>query len=104
MAMRDSFLPEFEHEMETTRKTLERVPEDKTTWKPHDTSMAMGRLAGHIAEMAGFAAATIFRAILRFRAAGWDAYAADRHDFAQAVARNLRQERRFSPRRDLKGK
>src|SRR5579863_333200 len=58
MALRDSFLPEFDHEMETTRKTLERVPEDKTTWKPHDTSMPMGRLAGHIAEMAGFAAQT----------------------------------------------
>jgi uncharacterized damage-inducible protein DinB len=58
MPLRDSFLPEFEHEMETTRKTLERVPEDKTTWKPHNTSMPMGRLAGHIAEMAGFAAQT----------------------------------------------
>jgi uncharacterized damage-inducible protein DinB len=56
MAIRDSLLPEFDHEMETTRKTLERVPEDKTNWKPHDSSMAMGRLAGHIAEMAGFAA------------------------------------------------
>lgn len=58
MAMRDTFLPEFEHEMTTTRKTLERVPEDKVDWKPHNTSMAMGRLAGHIAEMCGFAAAT----------------------------------------------
>ena len=58
MAIRDSLLPEFDHEMETTRKTLERVPEDKTNWKPHDSSMAMGRLAGHIAEMAGFAATT----------------------------------------------
>ena len=58
MAIRDSLIPEFDHEMETTRKTLERVPEDKTNWKPHDSSMAMGRLAGHIAEMAGFAATT----------------------------------------------
>ncbi|HXU19891.1 MAG TPA: DinB family protein [Verrucomicrobiae bacterium] len=58
MALRDTFLPEFEYEMTTTRKTLERVPEDKVDWKPHDTSMAMGRLAGHIAEMCGFAAAT----------------------------------------------
>ena len=58
MPIRDTFLPEFEHEMTTTRKTLERVPEDKVDWKPHDTSMAMGRLAGHIAEMCGFAAAT----------------------------------------------
>ena len=54
MAIRDSFLPEFEHEMASTRKTLERVPEDKVDWKPHDTSMPMGRLAGHVAEMIGF--------------------------------------------------
>jgi uncharacterized damage-inducible protein DinB len=58
MALRDTFLPEFENEMKTTRKTLERVPEDKVAWKPHDTSMPMGRLAGHIAEMVGFAAQT----------------------------------------------
>ncbi len=58
MAIRDAFLPEFEHEMSTTRKTLERVPEDKVDWKPHNSSMAMGRLAGHIAEMAGFVGAT----------------------------------------------
>jgi uncharacterized damage-inducible protein DinB len=58
MAIRDAILPEFEYEMATTRKTLERVPEDKVNWKPHDTSMAMGRLAGHIAEMAGFVAST----------------------------------------------
>ena len=58
MALRDTLLPEWEHEMSTTRKTLERVPEDKVDWKPHNTSMPMGRLAGHIAEMAGFAAQT----------------------------------------------
>jgi len=58
MAIRDSLIMEFDHEMETTRKTLERVPEDKTDWKPHNTSMALGRLAGHIAEMPGFAATT----------------------------------------------
>lgn len=54
MPIRDSLLPEFDHEMETTRKTLERVPEDKPDWKPHDTSMSISRLAGHIAELAGF--------------------------------------------------
>jgi uncharacterized damage-inducible protein DinB len=58
MALRDALLPEFDHEMATTRKTLERVPEDKSNWKPHDTSMTMGRLAGHIAEMAGFVGQT----------------------------------------------
>ncbi len=59
MALRDALISEFEYEMGTTRKTLERVPEDKVDWKPHNTSMAMGRLAGHVAEMTGFAA-TLF--------------------------------------------
>ena len=54
MAMRDALLPEFDHEMATTRKTLERVPEGKPDWKPHDKSMTMGRLAGHVAELPSF--------------------------------------------------
>ena len=54
MALRDSILPEFDHEMAVTRKTLERVPEDKPDWKPHEKSMTMGRLAGHVAELPGF--------------------------------------------------
>lgn len=56
MPIRDTILPEFDHEMETTRKTLERVPEDRPDWKPHDTSMSIARLAGHIAELVGFGA------------------------------------------------
>jgi uncharacterized damage-inducible protein DinB len=58
MAIRDAILPEFDREMETTRRTLERVPEDKRDWKPHDTSMSLGQLAGHIAELVGFGALT----------------------------------------------
>lgn len=51
MAISAALLPEFDHEMATARKVIERVPEDKFGWKPHDRSMSMGRLAGHIAEM-----------------------------------------------------
>lgn len=54
MALRDSILPEFDHEMAVTRKTLERVPEDKPDWKPHEKSMTMARLAGHVAELPAF--------------------------------------------------
>lgn len=54
MALRDSILPEFDHEMAVTRKTLERVPEGKADFKPHEKSMPMGRLAGHLAELPGF--------------------------------------------------
>ena len=70
MAIRDAFLPEFDHEMTTTRKTLERVPEDKVDWKPHNSSMAMGRLAGHIVEMTGFVPATFMGESFDFRPAG----------------------------------
>ena len=59
MAIRDGLLPEFDQEMATTRKMLERVPEDKTTWKPHEKSMTMGRLAAHLAELPAWAATTL---------------------------------------------
>jgi hypothetical protein len=50
MAFTDALLPEFDHEMATTRKLLERVPAD-LGWKPHDKSMSLGRLATHLAEI-----------------------------------------------------
>lgn len=45
------FLAELTHEAVSTRRMLERLPADKLTWKPHDKSMELGRLAGHIIEM-----------------------------------------------------
>ena len=54
-----ALLPEFDMEMANTRKTLERVPDDKLGWKPHEKSMTMGRLVGHLAELPGWAAPTI---------------------------------------------
>jgi len=53
MGLSESFLKEFDGEMVSTRKTLERIPEDKLAWKPHEKSMGLGRLAGHIAELPG---------------------------------------------------
>ena len=51
MALSDGLLPEFDHEMANTRKTLERVPSDKFGWKPHEKSGTMGWLAGHLANL-----------------------------------------------------
>ena len=51
MAIKDALLPEFDHEMATTRRLLERVPEAEFAWKPHAKSMALGQLAGHIANL-----------------------------------------------------
>jgi uncharacterized damage-inducible protein DinB len=59
MPISEMLLPEFDQEMANTRKMLELVPEDKLDYKPHERSMTLGRLAGHTAEMAGWAAMTI---------------------------------------------
>jgi uncharacterized damage-inducible protein DinB len=51
MSISKMVLPEFEHEMANTRKTLERVPDDKFDWKPHEKSMTLGGLATHLANI-----------------------------------------------------
>src|SRR5882724_10799979 len=51
MALKDALLPEFDNEMANTRKTLERVPDNKFGWKPHDKSSSMGALATHLANL-----------------------------------------------------
>ena len=48
--MSASILAELEHEAATTRKLLERAPEDRFDWKPHEKSMTLGRLVSHCAE------------------------------------------------------
>src|SRR5690349_12478687 len=59
MSIAQALLPEFDYEMANTRRTLERVPEDKLSWKPDPRSMAMGRLASHVAEMVNWGAVTM---------------------------------------------
>lgn len=61
MGLAESMLPEFDHEMANTRKTLERVPDEKFSWKPHDKSFAMGALASHIANLPSWTNVTIGR-------------------------------------------
>jgi len=51
MPFSQMMLPEFEHEMASTRKTLERVPDDKFSWKPHEKSMTLGGLATHLSNI-----------------------------------------------------
>jgi uncharacterized damage-inducible protein DinB len=59
MSFSEALLPEFDQEMANTRKTLERVPDGKLTWKPHDKSGSMGWLAGHLASIPSWTAITI---------------------------------------------
>ena len=51
MSMIQMFLKEMEQEAKTTRKMLERIPNDKYDWQPHEKSMKTRALATHIAEL-----------------------------------------------------
>ena len=59
MPLSSALLPEFDQEMASTRKTLERVPENKFGWKPHEKSGPMGWLAAHIANLPGWLVMTM---------------------------------------------
>jgi uncharacterized damage-inducible protein DinB len=59
MPISDMILPEFDSEMTNTRKTLERVPDDKFDWRPHEKSFTMHDLAAHIANIPAWTAKTL---------------------------------------------
>lgn len=59
MSLVQALLAEFDQEMRTTRRVLERVPDGKLDWKPHPKSMTLGALASHIAEMATWGSITL---------------------------------------------
>lgn len=70
MTISQSLLPEFDMEIASTRKTLERVPEDKQAFRPHEKSMTLGRLAGHLAEIPMWAIMTLGQAELDMNPGG----------------------------------
>jgi uncharacterized damage-inducible protein DinB len=59
MSIAETLLPEFDQEMATTRRVLERVPSDKAQWKPHEKSFAIGHLAQLLSWMPGWITNTL---------------------------------------------
>jgi uncharacterized damage-inducible protein DinB len=59
MPLVDTLLPEFDREMGLTRRALERVPDGQFEWRPHPTSVTLGRLAEHLTEMPLWALTTM---------------------------------------------
>lgn len=64
MTISESLIPELEMEAAATRRLIERVPEDKLDWKPHEKSMPLGRLATHLAELPGWGRLTVAQDVL----------------------------------------
>ena len=59
MTLREALLAEFDQEMAHTRKSLERVPDDRMEWRPHPKSSSLGRLATHLAEIPAWGATAL---------------------------------------------
>jgi len=70
MPFKDNLLPEFDMEMDNTRRTLERVPDDKFSWKPHEKSGTLGWMAGHVATIPQWAKITMEQDSLDLAPAG----------------------------------
>ncbi len=59
MAISEFILPEFDHEMANTRKTLQRLPNDKFDWRPHEKSYTLQALTCHLANVPSWTAMTL---------------------------------------------
>ena len=65
------FLKELENESKTTRKMLERIPQDSFGWKPHEKSMTVQRLATHIADLPNWITMGLTTDELDFNSNNW---------------------------------
>ncbi len=68
--MSHPLIAEIQHEATITRSVLERVPEDKLDWKPHEKSMSFGQLASHVVEMSSWYDETLNLEVLDFAEMG----------------------------------
>ena len=66
MSMCETLAAELRQEAKTTRRLLERVPEESFGWKPHEKSMSLGRLAAHVAELPELIAPALLQPELDF--------------------------------------
>ena len=76
MKLIDSLITEFEREAQTTRKHLERLPNDKLDWRPHEKSFTAGALASHITDCLGWTVAIFNQDELNFDPATYKPYLA----------------------------
>ena len=89
MPLIDALLPEFDHEMSTTRKVLERVPDDRLDWKPHPRSFSLGQLATHVATIPMWGEVTIAKSELDVAAGRSPELPQSRVELLQRFDRNV---------------
>src|SRR5262252_11013158 len=86
MTIAELLMPEFDQEMASTRKVLERVPDDKFGWKPHDKSFTMGALASHIATGISFTVDTMNKPELDFATVSMEEMTKTARDRAEVLS------------------
>jgi uncharacterized damage-inducible protein DinB len=74
MTIGQMMLGEFDQEMQNTRKVLERCPDEKWNWKPHDKSGTLGWLSSHVATMVEWLPTTLNTEELDYAPVGGPAY------------------------------
>jgi uncharacterized damage-inducible protein DinB len=89
----DALIPEFDHETATTRKLLERVPEQKFDWQPHAKSMTLRGLATHVANIVYWGEVTLDRPEIDLAGEPQAAPAASRDDLLARFDSNVKKTR-----------
>lgn len=84
MSLGQILTAELKYEAVSTRKMLERIPAEKLSWKPHEKSMTLERIAGHLVEMVGWTKMTLTENELDF--SKFDHQPKEYADAAQLVA------------------
>ena len=87
MAIKDALLPEFDHEMGSTRRLLERVPDAELKWRPHPKSYNLGSLAAHVANIPTWAKIALESAFFDAAAMGPDARPKEPESVAEVLRR-----------------
>jgi uncharacterized damage-inducible protein DinB len=89
MPLVDGLLPEFDQEMTTTRRLLERVPEDRIDWRPRARSWTLGQLAQHVATLPMWGSITLTQSELDLEASGAPPALRTRAELLDAFDRNV---------------
>lgn len=84
-----TIIPQFEHEAGLTKKMLAAVPYDQWDWTPHEKSMKLGRLATHIAEMAGWISLAIHTDELDFSKGNRPTQVGSTEELVQLLDKNV---------------
>ncbi len=85
MPIAQQLLPEFDHEMATTRTLLARVPDAGASWRPHAKSMSMGELAQHIVNVVRLAHPIVHAPAFDFAAPEAQPYRSPKYESTAAL-------------------